>query len=294
MVDIPSRLAMDTHGLHRIALLDYADEATQLCSLQWLLYVNSAPSLSELMKAVSEMYHKRNMLKASLGQTKAKEKGYAPSAKAKKGHSSAVDTQLNAEITDLKRKDRSRRSSDLQNYSRSHETDQLLSLIRTIETGVPLEPNQVKSLGELLEQEIEVLSEGLKGRCSLTDNHYPQNLTIGNICDFMALPTLVYELEYPRTKRIDWFYVAEKTLATFGIIVVMIAVSQSWIYPVVMDTVRMKEEGMTAQQRLREFPWVLGDLLFPFMMEYLLAFYVIWECVVSLTCPLVDIFANLI
>ncbi|KAF3030959.1 acyl-CoA/sterol acyltransferase [Penicillium rubens] len=185
---------------------------------------------------LSEMYHKRNMLKASLGQTKAKEKGYAPSAKAKKGHSSAVDTQLNAEITDLKRKDRSRRSSDLQNYSRSHETDQLLSLIRTIETGVPLEPNQVKSLGELLEQEIEVLSEGLKGRCSLTDNHYPQNLTIGNICDFMALPTLVYELEYPRTKRIDWFYVAEKTLATFGIIVVMIAVSQSWIYPVVMDT----------------------------------------------------------
>lgn len=240
-----------------------------------------------LMKAVSEMYHKRNMLAASLGQTKAKERGYATSAKM--GHSSAVDTQVNAEITDLKRKDCSRRSSDLQNYSRSHETDQLLSLIRTIETGVPLEPNQVKSLGELLEQEIGVLSEGLKGRCTLTNNHYPQNLTIRNICDFMALPTLVYELEYPRTKKIDWLYVAEKILATFGIIVVMIAVSQSWIYPVVMDTVRMKEEGMTAQQRLQEFPWVLGDLLFPFMMEYLLAFYVIWECVVSLPSAAFDI-----
>lgn len=226
------------------------------------------------------MYRQRNMLKASLGQTKAKERGHATSSRG--GHSSAVDIELNAEITDLKKKDSSRRSSDLQNYTRSHETDQLISLIGTIETGVPLEPNQVKSLRELLEQEIEVLSEGLKGRCSLTNNHYPQNLTIGNICDFMTLPTLVYELEYPRTKRIDWLYVAEKTLATFGIIVVMIAVSQSWIYPVVMDTVRMKEEGMTAQQRLREFPWVLGDLLFPFMMEYLLAFYLIWECVVSL------------
>lgn len=235
----------------------------------------------ELMMAVSEMYRKRNMLKASLGQTKAKERGHATSAKM--GSSSAIDTQVNAEITDLKKKDVSRRSSDLQNYSRSHETDQLLSLIGTIETGVPLEPSQVKSLRELLEQEIKVLSEGLKGRCSLTNNHYPRNLTIGNICDFMTLPTLVYELEYPRTKKIDWLYVAEKTLATFGIIVVMIAVSQSWIYPVVMDTVRMKEEGMTLQQRLREFPWVLGDLLFPFMMEYLLAFYVIWECVVSLS-----------
>lgn len=40
MVDIPSRLAMDTHCLYRVALLGHADEATQLCSLQWLLYVN--------------------------------------------------------------------------------------------------------------------------------------------------------------------------------------------------------------------------------------------------------------
>ncbi|KGO65017.1 Sterol O-acyltransferase, ACAT/DAG/ARE types [Penicillium italicum] len=226
---------------------------------------------------LSEIYRKRNMLKASLGQTKAKGRGHATSAK--RGHSSAFDTEVNAKITDLKKNDSNRRSSDLQNYTRSHETDQLLSLIETIETGVPLEPNQVRSLRELLEQEIEVLSEGLKGRCSLTNNHYPQNLTIGNICDFMSLPTLVYELEYPRTKKIGRLYVAEKTLATFGIIVVMMAVSQSWIYPVVMDTVRMKEEEMTAQQRLRVFPWVLGDLLFSFMMEYLLAFYLIWECV---------------
>lgn len=46
MVDIPSRLAVDTHGLYRIALLGYADEATQLCSLQWLLYVNLCSVMS--------------------------------------------------------------------------------------------------------------------------------------------------------------------------------------------------------------------------------------------------------
>jgi hypothetical protein len=39
-----------------------------------------------------------------------------------------------------------------------------------------------------------------------------------------------------------------------------------------MSTLRMKEDGLTVQQRLQEFPWVLSDLLFPFMMEYLLAF----------------------
>jgi sterol O-acyltransferase len=121
----------------------------------------------------------------------------------------------------------------------------------------------------------------LKGKCSLTKNYYPRNLTLKDFCDFNMMPTLVYELEYPRTEHIDWLYVAEKTAATFGIIVVMIAVSQSWIYPVVMYTVRMKEAGMTVQQRMQEFPWVLSDLLFPFMMEYLLTFYLIWECVVS-------------
>jgi sterol O-acyltransferase len=220
------------------------------------------------------------MLKASLDQIKAKEIGLAISTET--GHSSAVNMELNTEITNVKRKDSTRCSSNLQTYSPSHETNQLSSLIRTIETGVPFKLNQVKSIRELLEQEIEILSEGLKGRCSLTNNHYPHNLTMKIICDFMSLPTLVYELEYPRTKKIDWLYVVEKTLATFSTIVVMIAVSQSWIYPVVMDTVRMKEEGMTVQQRLQEFPWVFGDLIFPFMMEYLLAFYVIWECVVSL------------
>lgn len=196
------------------------------------------------------------------------------------GHSSAVHTEFDSEITDLKRQDESQRSADLKDLHGTRDTDHLLSLAETIENGTPLEPSQMRSLKDLLEREIELLSEGLRGQFS-SSNHYPRNLTIGNFCDFITLPTLVYELEYPRTERVDWAYVAEKTAATFGTIVVMIVVSQSWIYPVVMSTVRMKEEGLTVQQRLEEFPWVISDLLFPFMMEYLLAFYVIWECVVS-------------
>jgi sterol O-acyltransferase len=226
---------------------------------------------------VSELYHKRKMLQTRLSQL-----NQTRSTATEAGYTSAINQNINAEITDLKNNYFHRRSSDLKTCSGSRETDQFLSLVETIGTGTPLESNQVESLRELIEQEIGVLSEGLKGRCSKTYNHYPRNLTIRNFSDFISLPTLVYELEYPRTEKINWLYVAEKTAATFGIIVVMIAVSQSWIYPVVMYTVRMKEEGLTAHQRLQEFPWVLSDLLFPFMMEYLLAFYVIWECVVSI------------
>jgi hypothetical protein len=48
-----------------------------------------------------------------------------------------------------------------------------------------------------------------------------------------VLPTLVYELEYPRSEDINWYYVAEKTAAVFGVLAVMNLISQAFIYPVV-------------------------------------------------------------
>lgn len=181
---------------------------------------------------------------------------------------------------------------------KTHDTDHLLALAGTIENGTPLEPGQIASIKSLLEQEIGLLTEALKGKSTSPNGQYPRNLTLGNFCDYITLPTVVYELEYPRTERINWVYVFEKTAATFGTIVVMIVVSQHWIYPVVMSTLRMKEDGLTIEQRLQEFPWVLSDLLFPFMMEYLLAFYVIWECVVSLFHPFIQLhqahFSNIV
>jgi sterol O-acyltransferase len=91
--------------------------------------------------------------------------------------------------------------------------------------------------------------------------------------------TVVYELEYPRLEKISWNYVAEKAAATFGVLGVMIVVSQAFIYPVVMDTLRMKELDTPLSERLRAFPWILNDLLFPFLVEYLMSWYVIWECI---------------
>lgn len=36
-----------------------------------------------------------------------------------------------------------------------------------------------------------------------------------------------------------------------------------------MKTVAMKEQGMPLADRFQAFPWMLSDLIFPFMMEYL-------------------------
>ena len=155
------------------------------------------------------------------------------------------------------------------------------TIASAIEPGACLDLEQIQSFEKLIKCEIDSLSEELKGKCSDEGNCYPGNLNLKDIAEYICLPTVVYELEYPRQERIDWSYVAEKTAATFGVLGVMIVVSQAYIYPVVMSTLDMKEQGMSLQDRLKDFPWVLSDLMFPFMLEYLLAWYIIWECVVS-------------
>lgn len=45
---------------------------------------------------------------------------------------------------------------------------------------------------------------------------WPANVTLLNFLDYLVIPTLVYELEYPRTRTIRPLYVLEKVAATFG------------------------------------------------------------------------------
>lgn len=66
------------------------------------------------------------------------------------------------------------------------------------------------------------------------------------------LCSVVYELEYPRQPSIDWGYVAEKMIATFGVLGIMIIVSQHYIWPVVLRTHELRQLPIT--DRLKEFP----------------------------------------
>jgi sterol O-acyltransferase len=151
-----------------------------------------------------------------------------------------------------------------------------------IQSNEPLDLEQIHVFEQIIKWEIDGLTEELQGKSTTLLRAYPNNVTFQNHYEYIVLPTLVYELEYPRSERIDWAYVAEKAVATFGLIFVMMMISQAFIYPVVMKTVRMKEAGMSLVDRFREFPWLLSDLIFPFMMEYLLTWYLIWEAILNL------------
>ncbi|OAA54085.1 sterol O-acyltransferase 1 [Niveomyces insectorum RCEF 264] len=159
--------------------------------------------------------------------------------------------------------------------------ESLDKVVAALQAGQPLDHNQARVFARILHWEIDGLTEELRGKATRPERAYPHNLTFANHYEYIVLPTVVYELEYPRSESINWQYAAEKLVAVFGIIFVMIMVSQAFIYPVVMQTVAMKEAGMPLSARFKAFPWMLSDLIFPFLMEYLLTWYLIWETILN-------------
>ncbi|KAG7093673.1 hypothetical protein E1B28_007332 [Marasmius oreades] len=95
---------------------------------------------------------------------------------------------------------------------------------------------------------------------------WPNNITFKNFAVYMLIPTLVYELEYPRTDKIRPLYVFEKTVATFGTFLLLYSVTEHFILPYTP----------TPDQ---SFFRLLLDLSLPFMLAYLLLFYIIFECI---------------
>jgi sterol O-acyltransferase len=130
------------------------------------------------------------------------------------------------------------RRQDQRSDSYEDGASNIAQVAAVLEAGKPLDTDQIHTFERIVKWEIDALTADLRGKCTTSGNIYPTNLTISNHYEFIVLPTLVYELEYPRSDSIDWHYIAEKAVAVFGILGIMQLVAQSFIYPVV---VRSKE-----------------------------------------------------
>ncbi|SPO41356.1 related to acyl-CoA sterol acyltransferase [Pseudozyma flocculosa] len=97
---------------------------------------------------------------------------------------------------------------------------------------------------------------------------WPDNVTYANFWDYLLVPTLVYELSYPRTTTIRPLYVLEKILATFGTFLVIYVITEHWIMP---------NSPSPDTPLLRTFL----QLAVPMMVNYLLIFYLIFEGVLG-------------
>ncbi|EXJ81494.1 sterol O-acyltransferase [Capronia epimyces CBS 606.96] len=110
---------------------------------------------------------------------------------------------------------------------------------------------------------------------------YPQNLTLANFVDYILCPTLCYELEYPRTPKIRWVELFQKTLAVFGCIFLMITISEEFISPVLSDSAVRLRHVTSFSDRALILAETTSLMLFPFMITFLLVFLVIWEYILG-------------
>ncbi|KAJ0410133.1 hypothetical protein ATCC90586_001618 [Pythium insidiosum] len=97
-----------------------------------------------------------------------------------------------------------------------------------------------------------------------------QQMTRPDLKDFtmyLLYPTLVYEPKYPRTEKIRWGYLAEKTIAN--------TLGMSMLYIIVTDHVMpsLEDSGITNPV------FVIIHLLLPFLGCYLMIWFIIFECI---------------
>ncbi|UZJ54057.1 hypothetical protein CBS101457_003377 [Exobasidium rhododendri] len=122
---------------------------------------------------------------------------------------------------------------------------------------------------------ITTTAEGVEREVYTKTVTWPSNITFANFWDYLLIPTLVYELSYPRTKAIRPLYLLEKALATFGTFFVIYVITEHWIMPHQPDP---------STPLLRTFL----ELAVPMMINYLLIFFIMFECIcqwfAELTC----------
>lgn len=109
---------------------------------------------------------------------------------------------------------------------------------------------------------------------------FPGNIGLHDFFMYTMFPTVVYELVYARTKTIRWKYVAEKLCAIFGVIFLMLFVAEHSIYPLVLRCDEVRTTYSVAA-KWRAFGLILIDMIPPFMTEYLLVFFLIWDSITN-------------
>lgn len=113
---------------------------------------------------------------------------------------------------------------------------------------------------------------------------FPQNITLKNFFQFTMFPTVVYTLNFPRTKRIRWGYVFEKIAAIFGIFFLMIIVAQNGMYLLVEKA--HASRTLPLNERAQQYCLVLLDIIPYFLLQYLFTFFIIWEFILNVIAEL--------
>lgn len=132
---------------------------------------------------------------------------------------------------------------------------------------------------EILQHSVDFCKFELDQNAVNQADKFPRNITYKNFFRYTMFPTVVYEIEYPRNKRIRWRYFISKLLGVFGIIGVMIVIAQEGVYPLAIKALHMKEWPL--EDKIREYPFLLLDMMPHFFLLYFLVFFLIWDQILN-------------
>lgn len=110
-------------------------------------------------------------------------------------------------------------------------------------------------------------------------NEFPKNINLRNYFEFTMFPALVYTLNFPRTKKIRWWYVFEKVCAIFGIIFLMSLLADGSMDPIVRKAISCRD--LPLPEKSKQYGLLFLDMIPPFLMEYLLTFFLIWDSILN-------------
>lgn len=96
---------------------------------------------------------------------------------------------------------------------------------------------------------------------------YPQNVGLSNYLDFLLVPSLIYQLEYPRLERFRPSYFIGKVLALVGTIGLIYIAIEHHLFPLFLSN-----NALTS-------PELIIKLAIPFTVVHLLLFYILFEVV---------------
>lgn len=139
---------------------------------------------------LSEVHNRREILRRNLKQLEQAAMVEASSA-------STLDaTSLSISYLEHNRiqSDLTRRRKNHKSHSGNVEERNISQVAAAIESGEPLNIDQVHIFERIVILEIDALNEDLKGKASTSHCSYPKNLTIKNHYEYIVLPTLVYEV----------------------------------------------------------------------------------------------------
>lgn len=117
---------------------------------------------------------------------------------------------------------------------------------------------------------------------------FPANICFKNYTLFCLYPTLVYQIDYPRSKNIKWMYVFQKFCAIIGVLCLMIITSQLYLYPYIANTINITSSGGWPDLWTSIIYWfcLLVDVLPGFSIIFLLTFYFIWDALLNFVAEL--------